>query len=216
MATRRMQAKRRTAPKPTRGGSSGGGNPRNSRETSEQQHEDAMRVLRAEYYSGVRSIAQDIIERARAGDFPRREDELNDALHQSVEGSYWVIYTHANFQVLLCSDHHDAYSEDFGQPPVSGNDIDWAALAYAAMMRDVQEQIETEGGVEFGTVEEARSRHGRMREDVTMSISEIGSYLRGRRVSASEFWQDAMGGDMAPLPRKDVIRIADKIARRGR
>ncbi len=138
-----------------KGGSSGGGNPRNVEKSSEEQHEDAMRVLRAEYYQGVRSIAQDLIERAKSGDL--NEDDLNDAISQDVDGSYWVIYTHANFQVLLCSDHHDAYTENFGEPPVSGNEINWAALAFATMERDVRDQLEAEG-IEFGTVEEAPRR----------------------------------------------------------
>ena len=141
MATR----KRQSAPK-GRGGSSGGGNPRNSREISETQHDDAMRVLRAEYYQGVRSIAEALAQRVKDKDFgSASQDEWQDAIDQAVDGSYWVIYTHANFQVLMCSDNHDAYSEDFGEPPVSGNDINWAALAYAAMKRDVQQQIDAEG-----------------------------------------------------------------------
>ena len=135
------------AKKKGRGGSSGGANPRNDGRITETQHDEAMRVLRAEYYQAVRGLAQEAIERAKTG------EDMNDALHELIDGSYGVIYTHANFQVLMCSDHHDAYSENFGEPPVSGSDINWAALAYAAMEQDVQEQIQAEGGVE--EVEEA-------------------------------------------------------------
>ena len=103
-----------------------------------------MRVLRAEYYQGVRSITQELADRIKNGDISSDED-LQDALHQDVNGSYWVIYTHANFQVLSCSDHHDAYSEEYGQPAVEGDSINWAALAYAALMRDVQDQMAAEG-----------------------------------------------------------------------
>lgn len=139
-----VMATRKRTPKPTRGGQSGGANPRSSREISEAQHDDAMRVLRAEYYQGVRSIAQDVIERVKEG------EEESDVIHEAVDGSYWVIYTHANFQVLMCSDHHDAYSEDFGEPPVSDGDINWAALAYATMARDVSEQVQAGGTVDEG------------------------------------------------------------------
>jgi len=125
-----------------RGGSSGGGNPRNDGRITEEQHDEAMRILRAEYYQGVRSIAQDVINRVKEG-----EEEEDDVIHEEVNGSYWVIYAHANFQVLMCSDHHDAYSEDYGEPPVQGSDINWAALAYAAMARDVGEQVRV-GGTE--------------------------------------------------------------------
>jgi hypothetical protein len=107
-----------------------------------------MRVLNAEYWQGVRGLAQEVAERVRDG------EDLSDALHEVVDGSYWVIYTHANFQVLMCSSHHDAYSEDFGEAPVSGSDINWAAAAYAAMARDVSEQVDAESS----TVDERRRR----------------------------------------------------------
>jgi hypothetical protein len=129
-----VNAKRRSSPK-GKGGSSGGGNPRNDGRITEEQHDDAMRVLRAEYWQGVRGIAQSVADRVKEG-----EDE-NDVIHEEVDGSYWVIYTHANFQVLMCSDHHDAYSEDFGEPPVQDSHINWAALTYAALARDVGEQV---------------------------------------------------------------------------
>jgi hypothetical protein len=147
MATSKMHARRQSAPK-GRGGSSGGANPRNDGRISEEQHDDAMRVLRAEYYQGVRSLAQQVIEHIAEG-----MDE-GDALHQEVDSSYWVIYTHANFQVLMCSDHHNAYSEEYGEAPVDGSDINWAGLAFAALSRDVSDQI----GAERSTVDEARRR----------------------------------------------------------
>lgn len=135
-----MQAKRKT-PANGKGGSSGGGNPRNGGKTSEAEHDDAMRVLRKEYYDGVRGLAEEVASRVKDDG-----EEESDVIHEVVDGSYWVIYTHANFQVLMCSDHHDAYSEDFGEAPVSGDTIDWAALAYAAVARDVSEQVSA-GGV---------------------------------------------------------------------
>jgi hypothetical protein len=136
-----MAAKKRKSPAPkTRGGQSGGGNPNNNdRGITETQHDDAMRVLRKEYYDGVRGLAQEVAEQVKEG------QDLSDALHEVVDGSYWVIYTHANFQVLMCSDNHDAYSEEFGEAPVSGSDINWAALAYATLARDVSDQVGAEG-----------------------------------------------------------------------
>lgn len=161
MASRRKTSK-------GRGGSSGGANPRNSREISEQQHEEAMRILRAEYFQGVRSIVGELQSAIKDGEITS-EDELNDRVHQNVDGSYWVIYTHANFQVLMCSDNHDAYSEEYGEAPVEGSDIKWAALAFAAMERDVRDLMGAEGihvgdqGVVYPhDVDEAP--RGRMRE----------------------------------------------------
>lgn len=111
-----------------------------SREITEKQHDEAVRVLRAEYYESVRSIVEEGMGEIKNGNIPNREG-LDEYLEQSVDGSYWVIYTHANFQVLFVSDNHDAYMEDFGEPPVEGSDIKWAALAYAAMRRDIYDLI---------------------------------------------------------------------------
>jgi len=125
------------------------------RAITEEQHDDAMRVLRAEYYQGVRGISQELAERVANGEITER-DGLEQALNESIDSSYWVIYTHANFQVLLCTDHHDEYSEQYGEPPVTGNDINWAVLAYAALERDVRDQMDAEGvGADL---EEARRR----------------------------------------------------------
>jgi len=144
-----MAPKKRSAPAKGRGGSSGGANPRNDGRITEAQHDDAMRVLRAEYYQGVRSLAQEVAKRVKDDG-----EDQNDVIHEVVDGSYWVIYTHANFQVLMCSDHHDAYSEEFGEPAVSGDSINWAALAYATMARDVSDQV----GAESGDLDEAPRR----------------------------------------------------------
>jgi len=151
MVPNRMSA-RRSTPK-GRGGSSGGANPRNDGRITEEQHDDAMRVLRAEYYQSVRGLAEEVAERVKTG-----EDE-SDAMHELVDGSYWVIYTHANFQVLMCSDHHDAYSEEYGSAPVEGADINWAGLAYATLARDVSDQVQA-----GGTVNEARRRPSTQRD----------------------------------------------------
>ncbi len=136
-----MSAKRRTKPtKPTKK-SSGFSNPRNEGEITEEQHDQAMRVLRQEYYKSVRGIVQELRERLKAGDI----SDWDQAVNEAVDGSYWVIYTHANMQVLMCSDHHDAYTEDFGQAPVEGDSINWGALAFGALYRDVREQLDAEG-----------------------------------------------------------------------
>lgn len=145
MATRRSTRSKKTTRRQSGGGGgrkrsqSGGAGPAGG--DPERQHDEAMNVLRAEYYQGVRRIVRELDERLKNKDI----DDWHDAIHQAIDGSYWVIYTHANFQVLLCSDNHDAYTEDFGQAPVEGDTINWAALAFGAMYRDVQEQLEAEG-----------------------------------------------------------------------
>ena len=124
------------------------------REISEQQHEEAVRVLRAEYYQSVRALVDEGMNEIREGRVTSAE-ELNEWLEQSIDGSYWVIYTHANMQVIFVSDNDDAYMEDFGEAPVEGGNINWAALAYAAMRRDVFDLV----GAYDAEIEELLSRH---------------------------------------------------------
>ena len=117
-----------------------------------------MRTLRAEYFQSVKSHAEEVTNLVK-----NEGMDLGDALHQVVHGSYWVIYTHANFQVLMCSDHYDAYSEEFGEPAILDSDINWAALAYAAMERDVSEEV---GEIEPGEVEEAPRHRVQAQDDI--------------------------------------------------
>ena len=159
MASRKKTA-RKAPKKSTRRGESGGANPRNDGRITEEQHEEAMRVLRAEYYQGVRGIVAGLKDAIKDGEI-KTEEDLERRIDEEVDGSYWVIYTHANFQVLMFSDNHDAYSEDFGEAPVSGDSIDWMRLAYAALRRDVTEQGHAEGlELPGGDLDEAR-RSGR-------------------------------------------------------
>lgn len=112
-----------------------------ARDITEQQHDEAVRVLRAEYYSAVRDIVDDAISQLKEGQIDRSREALDEYIWQSVDGSYWVIYTHANFQVIFVSDNHDAYMDEYGEPPIQGGDINWAALAFGAMQRDVQDLL---------------------------------------------------------------------------
>jgi hypothetical protein len=75
-----------------------------ARDITEQQHDEAVRVLRAEYYSAVRGIVEEALEELGRGNITGREG-LDEWLWQSIDGSYWVIYTHANFQVIFVSDN---------------------------------------------------------------------------------------------------------------
>lgn len=95
------------------------------------------RVLRQEYWDAVRDIATDLEDAVKSGDI-ESEDDLNERMHESVDDSAWIIYTANNFQVLRYCDNHDAYTDEFGEVPMSGSEVNWAALAYAAMLEDVR------------------------------------------------------------------------------
>lgn len=103
--------------------------------TDEQQH-DARRVLRASYWTSVHATAQDIVDCIKSGEIPNAEG-VEDALHVSCDGSYWVIYTDANYLAMLCSDHDE--TEDFED---SGEAFTPAIGAYYCLKADVAQQIE--------------------------------------------------------------------------
>lgn len=137
------------------------------RDITEKKHDEAVRVLRAEYYQAVRSLVDEAMSEMKSGDITDREG-LDEYIHQSVDGSYWVIYTRANMQVLFVSDNDDAYMDDFGEAPVDGGNINWAALAFAAMRRDVQDLLDAyDDEIETllsGDLEESRRRRPRPTE----------------------------------------------------
>ena len=49
-------------------------------------------------------------------------------------------------------------------------------------------------------------------DDEIMDLAQIADACSEARVGAPAFWQEAMGGDMAPLPRGTVERIIGELA----
>lgn len=107
---------------------------------TDEDVEDAVRVLRAHYYQEVRSYADDILAAVKSGEITN-DEQLRERITQDVDGSARVIYTYKSRLGLLVSDNDDAYEEEFGEPT---NDV--AAQMSMAMQRDVSEAI---GEVDF-------------------------------------------------------------------
>ena len=104
-------------------------------------------MTRQDYWQEVRSLAgsirEDAIERHEAGvDW---DDAISEALHETIDGHQWVIYTAYNFDVLRFSDNSGYSVENFGvETVVSNGDINWAVLAYGALYADVSERMDWE------------------------------------------------------------------------
>lgn len=64
-------------------------------ETKEQVIDAARCFGQAEYFQSCKNIAQDAMD-----ENPDDEDAQNDYLHESVDGSYWIIYTARILDVL--------------------------------------------------------------------------------------------------------------------
>ncbi len=100
----------------------------------------AMRVIRADYYQDVRDIGDDLKKRIKDGDIEDTE-ELQERLHEDVDGSARVIYTLQNKLGLLASDNEDAYVENYGNVPIEDGSINWAVMMAAALEQDVTEYL---------------------------------------------------------------------------
>ena len=106
---------------------------------TDEQEQDAMRVLRASYWESVRDIAQDI-----ASEPDLSADDVSDRIAESVDGSQWVIYTWRALLVRSLSDHADAYEEyGFGFMR-DADDLDSiiTRAAYLAMHDDVRDVLD--------------------------------------------------------------------------
>jgi len=111
---------------------------RNAATVSEKDVDAALSVLRADYYSDVRGVAQDLARAMKEGEV----DEFSDALHEAVDGTQRVIYTYQARVGLICTDNQDAYVEDFGEVPLENGNIKWEAMMFVAMEKDVVEDLE--------------------------------------------------------------------------
>jgi hypothetical protein len=110
--------------------------------------EDAHQVLRADYWSDVRGVADDLKARLDAGQFADR-DAFIEALDQTADGHERVIYTHQAIEALLYSDNDGAYVDDFGpEGVVEDGTIMWSRLAFAAFRADVVEHLRDALGVD--------------------------------------------------------------------
>lgn len=106
--------------------------------------DEALRVLRADYYSDIRGLALEARQAMAEGLINQhlgrgRELDLSDWLHEAIDGHHRVIYTLQAKIGLLCSDNEDAYQEEMGEPAPSVE-----AQCYFAMRADVMEHLDSD------------------------------------------------------------------------
>jgi hypothetical protein len=116
---------------------------------TDSMREDAHRALRRDYWNDVCGLAKNILEEARtrykAGETDLREWAI-EYVDECVDGHERVIYTGQAIETVLYSDNDGAYVEDFGADGlVEDGQINWSKLAWAALRRDVTEQLSAEG-----------------------------------------------------------------------
>ncbi len=97
--------------------------------------EDAVRLIRADYYSDVLSMAKDLASRMKSGEV----EDFGDALHDDVDGCARVIYTYQAKLGLLASDNEDAAEEE-GADATSPE-----ARMYYALQADIRDTLDSRG-----------------------------------------------------------------------
>jgi hypothetical protein len=101
----------------------------------------ALRILRADYWTSIRSTAREIVAAIDSGELTS-EDELSDRVHEDTDGSYWVIYTHASYRAIQASDH-DPF-EDVADMGGDADSVAPALLAFYCVQNDLTEQVSAE------------------------------------------------------------------------
>lgn len=114
-------------------------------EEMRQAVELARSILRADYYRDVRGIADSVADAIKCGEVTDREG-LFDRIAEECDSSGRVIYTALAQDAIRYSDNDSAYADNFGSEGIVVNgDIQWSRLAFAALERDVVEQLDAEG-----------------------------------------------------------------------
>jgi len=88
-----------------------------------------------EYQLEVKRIAREVSENS----IDENRDVM-DVLHERIDGHQWVIYTYYNMYVLVNTKNLDAITDN-GHEVTHDDRVDYAAIAYHALMADVQEAM---------------------------------------------------------------------------
>lgn len=107
---------------------------------TEEDVQAAFNVINKDYWNDVRGIAEDLYRELRSGELSR--DDIDERIHELVEGSARVIYTFQAKLGMLCTNNADAY-EELGVDLSEG--IDWSKLMACSMIEDVRSHLTEEG-----------------------------------------------------------------------
>lgn len=101
------------------------------------------------YWADIKSYGEDLKDRFKAGEI----DDMYDAVHETVDGSQWIIYYSRNLEVLNNTRHEDNIEDQGMELDTSKG---WrniiTQVAYWAMVGDVEDELADLGwdGNSFG------------------------------------------------------------------
>lgn len=97
-------------------------------------------ITYSEYWQEIQSIVESIKHECESEGL-----DPHEFAHELIDSHEFVIYTYKAMNVLVHSDHSDAWVDHFGETGVvKDNAINWSGLAYMAMMADVQNHTDWE------------------------------------------------------------------------
>ena len=109
-------------------------------------------ITETSYYARIRDMAKELFTDAMEqhdNDTERAQEYIQDeALHETIDGTDWAVYTCYHLPILQFSNNSDAYIDEFGAQEAGeiikehGLDNLHAAIAFWAMYRDVQAEID--------------------------------------------------------------------------
>lgn len=103
---------------------------------------DAVAIIQRDYYADVNDVADSIEDAIKDKEVTDR-DGFEQRLDEEIDSHGRVMYTWQNRLGLLVSDNVDAYFEDYGsEGACEGEAINYAKLMFAAMRKDVLEELE--------------------------------------------------------------------------
>ena len=109
----------------------------------EEMIRGGLQLMKDAYYHEVGEFAQGLIDDSEK-DISR--DGFDQRLHESIDGHQWIMYTAKAQIVALVSDNEAAgFEEGIIDPSGWKDGIDWSQIAYWAMERDVQHELEQRG-----------------------------------------------------------------------
>ena len=94
-----------------------------------------------EYWAEIRALVGAYAEAVTDGDITD-DESASDWLHETIDGHQFVIYTYKAKCVGIHTDHPDPMIDEMGSDGlIRDNRINYEAIAYWAMLTDVQERL---------------------------------------------------------------------------
>lgn len=113
------------------------------KKSDEKKIEEGKAALRRDYYASIDSFAKEILSEAaeQHGSFDEAREWIDQQVHETADGSSWVIYTGRALDVLVASDNWTAV-DDAGMD--LGDDLTSVITmaAYFAVRQDLWDRID--------------------------------------------------------------------------